>query len=71
MACLSLSLTLSLIGCVGNSPPRPASFINDAPFPTISEHYAALLKQGSEEVEREALKHEYDWQAWAQKVEGR
>ena len=68
----ALLLMMPLIGCGGVTPLPTATVVDLAgPPPAISDYYAALLKQGPDELKREALKHEYDWIGWSKKARGR
>ena len=68
MAFLSLISMLSLSAC-GTMPAKAR--IENAPRPAISSAYENLLRQANEDLQREAMKHEWDWQGYADKMEDR
>jgi len=39
--------------------------------PVISNSYAEMLKKSSPELKREAVKHEWEWNGYADKMEKR
>jgi hypothetical protein len=39
--------------------------------PTISETYKGLLKKADPQLKREAIKHEWEWNGYADKMEKR
>jgi hypothetical protein len=39
--------------------------------PKISQKYEGLLRHTPEDLQKEALKHEWDWQGYADKMEDR
>ena len=45
--------------------------IENAPRPAISAEYEKLLRQANKDLQREAMKHEWDWQGYADKMEDR
>ena len=68
MALPSLILMLSLSAC-GTMPAKAR--IENAPRPAISPAYEKLLRQANEDLQREAMKHEWDWRGYADKMEDR
>ncbi len=59
-------LSLSACGTTGGK-----ARIENAPRPEISPAYAQLLHQASAALQKEAMKHEWDWQGYADKMENR
>jgi len=43
--------------------------IENASRPTISPAYEKLLRQADEDLQRETMKHEWEWQGYADKME--
>lgn len=40
----------------------------EKPFPKLPQALADLLKQGPDELKREAIKHQLDWQGWGREM---
>ena len=59
---------LSIISC-GIKPVQVKTIIPDRPI--IQSNYEELLKKCPIDLQKEAIKHEWDWNFWADKLEER
>lgn len=59
---------MSLSACA-STPPKP--IIDNPARPMIAPAYEKELRQASQTLQKEAMKHEWDWQGYADKMESR